>query len=139
MNPPPNPNPCTCFSQARLEHDLSAIKGCGTPLKASFKQQDGKAVFHETFATTFYEQFSVLLSRAWVNTRRSPVHTHAASGRSITMGAIVGLLFYAVGSNQRSVQDRTGALYFVLTSQIFSAQASFQPSHDRRDCGIALP
>jgi hypothetical protein len=55
------------------------------------------------------------------------------------MGAIVGLLFYAVGSNQRSVQDRTGALYFVLTSQIFSAQASFQPSHDRRDCGIALP
>lgn len=109
-----------------------AIKGCGTPLKGSLnttQEQGGKTVYYETFATTFYEQFSVLLSRAWVNTRRNPVHTHAASGRSITMGAIVGLLFYAVGSNQRSVQDRTGALYFVLTSQIFSAQACLPPPH----------
>ena len=43
---------------------------------------------------------------AWVNTRRNPVSTHAASGRSITMGLLVGMLFYSVGLNQRSVQVR---------------------------------
>jgi len=32
------------------------------------------------------------------------------------------MLFRNVGLGQASVQDRTGALYFVLTSQIFSAQ-----------------
>lgn len=49
------------------------------------------------------------------------------------MGLIVGMLFYGVGMNQRSVQDRTGALYFVLTSQIFSAQASLRVFLEERD------
>uniref|UniRef100_A0A7S1GRE1 ABC-2 type transporter transmembrane domain-containing protein n=1 Tax=Hemiselmis andersenii TaxID=464988 RepID=A0A7S1GRE1_HEMAN len=42
-------------------------------------------------------------------------------------------MFYGVGLNQRSVQDRTGALYFVLTTQIFSAQASMRVFLEERD------
>lgn len=87
----------------------------------------------EVFATPFTQQFRVLLSRAWLNARRNPVSTHAAAGRSITMGLIVGMLYTGVGLGQASVQDRTGALYFVLTTQIFSAQASMRMFLEERD------
>ena len=38
--------------------------------------------------------------------------------RSVTMGLLVGFLYYGVENSQVSVQDRTGALYFVLTTQV---------------------
>ncbi len=34
------------------------------------------------------------------------------------MGLLVGFLYYGVSNSQVSVQDRTGALYFVLTTQV---------------------
>ena len=49
------------------------------------------------------------------------------------MGLLVGFLYYDVDTSQVSVQDRTGALYFVLTTQIFSAQASLRVFLEERD------
>uniref|UniRef100_A0A7S4UJF0 ABC transporter domain-containing protein n=1 Tax=Guillardia theta TaxID=55529 RepID=A0A7S4UJF0_GUITH len=87
----------------------------------------------ENFATTFTEQFVLLFRRAWINSTRNPVSARAAFGRSVTMGLLVGFLYRGVQFTQASVQDRTGALYFVITTQIFSAQASMRIFLEERD------
>ncbi|KAH8054941.1 ATPase [Aureococcus anophagefferens] len=71
-------------------------------------------------------RFGPLLARAWLNNRRSPVATYAALGRSVTMALLVGALYAGSrGSDgQDAVSDRTGALFFVLINQAFSAMAS---------------
>ena len=48
------------------------------------------------------------------------------AGRSVTMALLVGALYYDVGRDQKSVASRTGACFFVLTNQAFSAQASLR-------------
>mmetsp|Transcript_13634 Transcript_13634/g.21296 ORF Transcript_13634/g.21296 Transcript_13634/m.21296 type:complete len:423 (-) Transcript_13634:316-1584(-) len=87
----------------------------------------------EIFATPFWTQFHILLSRAWINARRNPVSAKAAFGRSVTMGLLLGIMYNKVDLTQTSVQDRTGALYFVLTTQIFSAQGSMRMFLEERD------
>ena len=42
------------------------------------------------------------------------------------MALLVGALYYDVGRDQKSVASRTGACFFVLTNQAFSAQASLR-------------
>jgi hypothetical protein len=42
------------------------------------------------------------------------------------MALIVGYLYSGLGFDQASVQDRVGALYFVLTNQIMSSSASMR-------------
>ena len=74
------------------------------------------------YATPFWCQFWLLWKRSWLHASRNPVSSRVAASRSISMGLLVGFLFYGVDKTQVSVQDRTGALYFVLTTQIFSAQ-----------------
>jgi ABC-type nitrate/sulfonate/bicarbonate transport system ATPase subunit len=79
-------------------------------------------------------RFAPLLERAWLNNRRSPVATYAALGRSVTMALLVGALYAGSrGSDgQDAVSDRTGALFFVLINQAFSAMASLRVFVDER-------
>ena len=79
-------------------------------------------------------RFGPLLKRAWLNNARSPVATFAAFGRSVTMALLVGALYSGSrgSSGQAAVGDRTGALFFVLINQAFSAMASLRVFVDER-------
>ena len=70
-------------------------------------------------------RFRPLLRRAWLNNARAPAATVAAVGRSATMAALVGALYAGSrgAADQGAVADRTGALFFVLVNQAFSAMA----------------
>ena len=73
-------------------------------------------------------RFRPLLTRAWLNNARAPAATVAAVGRSVTMALLVGALYSGSRgtSTQTAVSDRTGALFFVLVNQAFSAMASLR-------------
>ena len=103
--------------------------GGGAPAERDLGGMEGGHIY----ATSFWRQFALLFARSWRHARRCPVSSRAALSRSITMGLLVGFLYYDVDTSQVSVQDRTGALYFVLTTQIFSAQASLRVFLEERD------
>ena len=42
------------------------------------------------------------------------------------MSLVVGALFSCVGTSQQGAQDRAGALYFILTTQVMSSSASMR-------------
>ena len=75
---------------------------------------------------SFARQVGELLWRANVNNQRHPAFLRAMLSRSLAMSLIVGHLFSGLGHDQASVQDRVGALYFVLTNQIMSSSGSMR-------------
>ena len=71
-------------------------------------------------------QSIVLFKRAHVHNLRHPAFLRAMVSRSVTMALIVGHLYSGLSDDQGSVQDRVGALYFVLTNQIMSSSGSMR-------------
>lgn len=67
-------------------------------------------------------QFSALLWRAHTNNMRNPAFMRAMASRSVAMALVVGSLYSDVGLTQRGVQDRTGALYFILVNQVMTTR-----------------
>ena len=74
----------------------------------------------------FGSQARALLWRANTQSRRHPAFMRAMLSRSLTMALVVGHLFGGLGDDQASVQNRVGALYFVLTNQIMSSSGSMR-------------
>ena len=88
----------------------------------------------------FVAEVRALLWRAHTHNMRNPAFLRAMVSRSLTMAIVIGYLYSGLGSSQRSVQDRAGALYFVLTNQVMSSSASLRTfiaereivAHERR-------
>ena len=99
-----------------------------TLVNASAPRTDRAADDTGTAPLSARSRFRPLLKRAWLNNARAPAATVAAIGRSVTMALLVGALY--AGSRgtatQTAVADRTGALFFVLVNQAFSAMASLR-------------
>ena len=78
----------------------------------------------------FVVELRALYWRAHTNNMRNPAFLRAMVSRSVTMALVIGYLYSGLGGDQglsqRSVQDRSGALYFVLTNQIMSSSASLR-------------
>ena len=78
----------------------------------------------------FVTELRALYWRAHTNNMRNPAFLRAMVSRSVTMALVIGYLYSGLGGDQglsqRSVQDRSGALYFVLTNQIMSSSASLR-------------
>lgn len=71
--------------------------------------------------------FGQLLRRALLSNARSPTATRAALGRSLAMGLVVGLLYSSgAADDQKGAADRTGAVFFVVVNQAYSAVASIR-------------
>lgn len=92
----------------------------------------------------FWSQLRALHWRATTHNRRHPAFMRAMGSRSVAMALIVGYLYSGLDLSQKSVQDRTGALYFVLANQvtIFPAMAlriACQLPADCRPTACRLP
>ena len=77
----------------------------------------------EVWNLAWYAEFSILVSRAWKNVTREPRTTIAALMQSSIMALIVGGIFFEVGkeTDQRSVRDRQGVLFFAVLNNSFMA------------------
>uniref|UniRef100_A0A7S4NXY8 ABC transporter domain-containing protein n=1 Tax=Guillardia theta TaxID=55529 RepID=A0A7S4NXY8_GUITH len=74
-----------------------------------------------SFSPSLLLQMSVLFGRAKNNAIRNRLILRAKIGQSLFMGLLVGLIYRDLQTNQRSIQDRTGALFFVSVNVTMSA------------------
>eukprot|EP01121_Diplochlamys_sp_Union-15-3_P009968 TRINITY_DN274_c0_g1_i2.p1 TRINITY_DN274_c0_g1~~TRINITY_DN274_c0_g1_i2.p1 ORF type:complete len:571 (+),score=60.37 TRINITY_DN274_c0_g1_i2:290-2002(+) len=72
------------------------------------------------YATNVFVQFACLLKRNLTNILRTPTVTYIQLFQTIFMALLVGSIFFDVKLNQGSIQDRVGALFFILTNSAFS-------------------
>ncbi|XP_004343059.2 ABC transporter [Capsaspora owczarzaki ATCC 30864] len=69
---------------------------------------------------SFSTQFMFLGGRAFKNALRNRFMVRARLGQTVFLGLLVGLIFLQIGDDQASVQNRTGALFFVATNIIMT-------------------
>eukprot|EP01087_Luapelamoeba_hula_P000440 TRINITY_DN1032_c0_g1_i1.p1 TRINITY_DN1032_c0_g1~~TRINITY_DN1032_c0_g1_i1.p1 ORF type:complete len:776 (-),score=126.55 TRINITY_DN1032_c0_g1_i1:171-2498(-) len=81
--------------------------------------------FHEKVKpqhrSNFFVQLIILTLRESLVAIRDPMTTWARMMQTIVLSLMVGLVFLGVGDDQASIQDRLGALFFIVVNQSFSA------------------
>lgn len=75
----------------------------------------------------FFTQFKVLALRAMRNIARNPFLLKARFGQAVFIALIAGFIFFRVGHNQTAVQDRRGALFFMIASAIMNSAMGTLP------------
>lgn len=69
----------------------------------------------------WYIKFFNLLKRDVLQNYRNPMTTKIRLCQSMFFSLIVGLLYFQIENNQKSVQNRFGALFFILINQIMNS------------------
>jgi len=85
------------------------------------------------YASSWFKQTYHLSKRAGTNFLRNPMTTYVALFQTCFMALLVGLVYLQVGLTPESVQNRFGALFFVITNQAFSTFASLNLFVGERD------
>uniref|UniRef100_A0AAX7SCE3 ABC transporter domain-containing protein n=1 Tax=Astatotilapia calliptera TaxID=8154 RepID=A0AAX7SCE3_ASTCA len=74
-----------------------------------------------TYTTGFFTQFRWVLKRTFRNLILNPQTSIAQVAVTILLALVVGALFFNVQNDSSGIQNRTGALFFVVVNQCFSS------------------
>nr|XP_024655340.1 ATP-binding cassette sub-family G member 2 [Maylandia zebra] len=74
-----------------------------------------------TYTTGFFTQFRWVLKRTFRNLILNPQTSIAQVAVTIFLALVVGALFFNVQNDSSGIQNRTGALFFVVMNQCFSS------------------
>ncbi|XP_053272598.1 LOW QUALITY PROTEIN: broad substrate specificity ATP-binding cassette transporter ABCG2-like [Pleuronectes platessa] len=74
-----------------------------------------------TYSTGFLTQFRWVLKRTFQNLLLNPQTSVAQIAVTLFLALIVGAIFYNVQEDQSGMQNRVGALFFVVINQCFSS------------------
>lgn len=97
--------------------DADELKG----RKSSLDHDDG-ASYNSYFVT----QFALLFVRSLKNDIRNPMVWMTGLFASTFFGLLVGSIYWQVGDTQTGVQDRTGALFFIIMNVAFGTMGILQ-------------
>ncbi|GMH52576.1 hypothetical protein TrRE_jg4903 [Triparma retinervis] len=75
----------------------------------------------ETERSTMREQFGLLLKRSWGEATRNPMRVRAQLVQSIAFAFIISTIWWQLGDNQNSIQDRNGVLFFMSANGMMSS------------------
>uniref|UniRef100_A0A6B2L0A8 ABC transporter domain-containing protein n=1 Tax=Arcella intermedia TaxID=1963864 RepID=A0A6B2L0A8_9EUKA len=64
-------------------------------------------------------QFLYLVWRNVLNITRDPRTTYAQLGQSIFLALLIGSIYFGIKLDQKSIQNRMGAIFFIITNQAF--------------------
>lgn len=78
------------------------------------------------YPTSFMTQLWALSLRALTNVRRNFFLFPAHFGSSILIGLVLGVLYWGQGNNFESVQNRLGAIFFILTVLSFTSMSALE-------------
>jgi ATP-binding cassette subfamily G (WHITE) protein 2 len=76
------------------------------------------------YATGLWAQFKIIAVRSLKHLRRNPVTAYVQFFQTCFMAFLIGSIFFRLPLTQNGLQDRNGALFFILTNQSFAALAS---------------
>ncbi|KAM6909232.1 broad substrate specificity ATP-binding cassette transporter ABCG2 [Xenentodon cancila] len=74
-----------------------------------------------TYTTSFLTQFRWVLKRTFRNLLLNPQTSIAQVAVTLFLALVVGALFFDVKENQSGIQNRVGALFFIVVNQCFSS------------------
>lgn len=63
---------------------------------------------------------TILTKRLLKIVARDPMVTRMRAGQTIFIGVLVGLIFFRMDNDQKSVQSKTGCLFFIIINQVMS-------------------
>eukprot|EP01103_Thecamoeba_quadrilineata_P004182 TRINITY_DN1390_c0_g1_i2.p1 TRINITY_DN1390_c0_g1~~TRINITY_DN1390_c0_g1_i2.p1 ORF type:complete len:500 (-),score=73.84 TRINITY_DN1390_c0_g1_i2:336-1835(-) len=78
----------------------------------------------EMMGASWVSQFFFLSRREFFNFVRNPLTTYITLAETLFIGFVIGSIYFQVGYSQASIQNREGALFFILTNQAFSMLSS---------------
>uniref|UniRef100_A0AAX7TTG0 ABC transporter domain-containing protein n=1 Tax=Astatotilapia calliptera TaxID=8154 RepID=A0AAX7TTG0_ASTCA len=127
----PHNNPADFFLDV-INGDSTAVvlnsgKTEGVGEKAFSRIVQGKKVVTTTpfrtitYTTGFFTQFRWVLKRTFRNLILNPQTSIAQVAVTILLALVVGALFFNVQNDSSGIQNRTGALFFVVVNQCFSS------------------
>eukprot|EP01103_Thecamoeba_quadrilineata_P011519 TRINITY_DN2776_c0_g1_i1.p1 TRINITY_DN2776_c0_g1~~TRINITY_DN2776_c0_g1_i1.p1 ORF type:complete len:608 (+),score=95.60 TRINITY_DN2776_c0_g1_i1:69-1892(+) len=80
--------------------------------------------YDSEYATSTYHQFIIIATRSLKHLYRNPVTAYVQLIQTAFMAFLIGSIFWQLKPTQIGIQDRGGALFFILTNQAFAALAS---------------
>eukprot|EP01080_Neovahlkampfia_damariscottae_P006471 gene6471-10477_t len=115
----------------RIEHILGAYESVKVEIPPLENEMTMKKKFKfSSYSTNWFNELFVLFLRAMINNLRDKMLTVARLFQVVSMGLVVGLLYLQIDTNQKSIQDRVGAIYFMMLNQtmgsLFGAVSIFQ-------------
>ena len=108
-----------------------------SPIAASLMQEISEANSHAAlgafpprsrFPTSWFHQLGWLIWRTVLNYYRNPMVTYIQLFQTIFFSLLIGLIYLQMSDTLTSLQDRLGAIFFMMTNQCFGnfgALASF--------------
>jgi len=69
------------------------------------------------YTAPFSVQFLTLTKRSWLTTLRDVALTKARFGQAIVIGLLIGLIYLRIPDNQKSIQNLTGVMFFIMVNQ----------------------
>ncbi|XP_039594323.1 broad substrate specificity ATP-binding cassette transporter ABCG2-like [Polypterus senegalus] len=79
-----------------------------------------------TYCTSFSTQLYYLISRAFKNLIRNPQASLAQILVMITLGVVVGAIFFGVKLDPSGIQNRAGSLFFLTSNMCFSSVSAIE-------------
>ncbi|KAJ3103626.1 hypothetical protein HDU97_009965 [Phlyctochytrium planicorne] len=71
------------------------------------------------YNSSWFTQFTTLLGRNFKESFRNPAIIGATLGQGVFMCVVVGFIFYRLDLSQAGIQNRLGALFFLVVNQTF--------------------
>ncbi|KAJ3101116.1 hypothetical protein HDU97_001641 [Phlyctochytrium planicorne] len=71
------------------------------------------------YNSSWFTQFTTLLGRNFKESFRNPAIIGATLGQGVFMCIVVGFIFYRLDLSQAGIQNRLGALFFLVVNQTF--------------------
>lgn len=65
-------------------------------------------------------QFQIIFMRSLNDIKRNPMRGKAQVGQSVAFGLIIALIWWQIGKDQNSVQDRAGAVFFMTANGLMN-------------------
>ncbi|XP_032239519.2 protein white isoform X2 [Nematostella vectensis] len=82
---------------------------------------DETVISRSPYKASWCKQFSAVLWRSWLSTRREAMLFQIRLMQSIITGLIAGLIYFQTPLNTTGVQNMSGAIFFLVTGVSFSS------------------
>eukprot|EP01095_Lingulamoeba_sp_RSL-Kostka_P006419 TRINITY_DN200_c0_g1_i3.p1 TRINITY_DN200_c0_g1~~TRINITY_DN200_c0_g1_i3.p1 ORF type:complete len:633 (+),score=155.33 TRINITY_DN200_c0_g1_i3:30-1928(+) len=99
-------------------------------INSDFQRESQRAYYDKAdsnlkeYASNWFTQFHYVAKRQTINLIRNPMVTYAQLFQTLFMAFLVSSIYFQIGDDQGSVQDRVGCLFFIITNQAFGSISS---------------
>mmetsp|Transcript_12407 Transcript_12407/g.21004 ORF Transcript_12407/g.21004 Transcript_12407/m.21004 type:complete len:659 (+) Transcript_12407:234-2210(+) len=111
--------------------EISQTTGSSSEGRSNMERDQEKKM--RQYANGWLTECSILFRLQFWQTIRNPFATTVMLGQTVFLAILTGLIYLRIGTDQRSIQDRAGVLFFVITNQAFGALASLTQFLEERE------